>query len=289
MFISNPGQKKCSSKEQSHSELNSEEYHVNQCVMYEDKDETSKQEYPALVISKDEDKNCQSTLCYDKNCQCVHMWQVKPAMTKSSHIQLAKPAILQSNYKKGQVRPVCNDKNCQSARSACNDKNCQSTQFKHMWPVKSAMPQTSYKKCNYKKCKVNSEGTQSSSLWSVSKTASKQIGTQPEVTWNCVHTVLPTHNHFVCQQAMCKHSKSKTCYPSESTEVSPVSKNCKIQSNHSDSRSSKILSLQLRSVNPWKMQSNQMWPVKAELQKSQVNTRSQVQTNKYKWDTKTQA
>ena len=38
-----------------------------------------------------------------------------------------------------------------------------------------------------------------------------------------------------------------------------------------------------------KMQSNHLWPVKSELKKSQVNTRSQVQTSKCKRDTKTQA
>ena len=103
MLVSKPSENVCSSKKQSHSILNSEEYHVNQCVMYENKDETSKQECQAHFIFMDEDKNCQSTLCSDKNCQdahCVHMWPVKPAMTKSCHMVLAKPAMLQSNYKK---------------------------------------------------------------------------------------------------------------------------------------------------------------------------------------------
>ena len=81
---------------------------------------------------------------------------------------------------------------------------------------------------------------------------------------------------------MCKHSTSKSCYSSESTKVSQVSRNYKIQSNHSDSRSSQMQSPQLRSVNPGKIQSNHMQPVKAELQKSKVNTRSEVQTSKYK-------
>ena len=147
------------------------------------------------------------------------------------------------SYEVCQVSPVCNDKNCQSVKSMCYDKKCQ----------------------------VKSKGTQYSSLGSVSKTASKQIGTQPEITRNI------------------KHSASKSCYPSESTQVSPVSRNYKRQSNHSDSRSSKMQSPYLMSMNPGKMQSNHMQPVKDELQKLQVNTRSQVQTSKYKRDTKTQA
>ena len=61
----------------------------------------------------------------------------------------------------------------------------------------------------------------------------------------------------------CQDSTSKHCDPSESTHVSPDL--LKIQSNH-------------------------MRPVQAEFQeKSQVNTRSQVQTSKCKRDTKPQA
>ena len=101
--------------------------HVNQCVMCEDKDKTSHLEYTTY------DKNCQSTSSYDKSWQdthCVHMWPVKPAMTKSSHMWLAKPAILPSDYKKkNQMKhvSVCDDKNCQSTKSAksvSDDKNC---------------------------------------------------------------------------------------------------------------------------------------------------------------------
>ena len=112
---------------------------------------------------------------------------------------------------------------------------------------------------------------QSSTLWSVPKTASNQIGTQPEITRNI------------------KHSTSKSCYSSETAKVSPVSRNYKINSNLSDSRSSEMQLPQKRSVNPEKMQSNHMWPAQVEFQKkSQVNTRLQVQTSKYKRDTKTQ-
>ena len=144
------------------------------------------------------------------------------------------------------MRPVCNDKNCQSAKPVL----CE------IWRAKS------------------------SHMWSVPNTACKQIGTEPEVTRNNVHTVLPTDYHFVCQQALCEHSASKSCYPSETTEVSPVSRNYKKQSNHSDSRGSKMQSPQKRSVNPGKMQSHHMQPVQAEFQKkSQVNTKLQVQTS----------
>ena len=64
--------------------------------MYEEKDETSKWECQANVISMN-DKNYQSPLCSDKNCQYtkfIHMWPVKPAMKKSSHMWLAKAGIL---------------------------------------------------------------------------------------------------------------------------------------------------------------------------------------------------
>ena len=153
-----------------------------------------------------DDENCQYTksaksVCDDKNCQsnqCFHMWPVKSPM-KSHHMQSVRPTKLQSRKKKYsyevcQVRPVCNDKNCQSAKSMCYDKKCQ----------------------------VKSQGKQSS-LQSMSKTACKQIWTQPEVTRNSVHIVLPKHDHFVHQQAMCKHSTSKSCYPPETTHVSPLS------------------------------------------------------------------
>ena len=117
-------------------------------------------------------------------------------------------------------------------------------------------------------------------MWSVPNTACKQIETKPEVTRNNVHTLLPTHDHFVCQEALYEHFTSKSCYPSETTKVSLVSRNYKKQSNHSDSGSSKMQSPQKWSVNTGKMQSNHMWPAQAEFQKrSQVNTMLQVQTN----------
>ena len=78
--------------------------------------------------------------------------------------------------------------------------------------------------CYDKKCQLKSEGTLSSYMQSVPKTASKQIGTQLEVARNNVHTVLPTHDHFVCQQALYDHSASKSCYPPETTSVSSFKK-----------------------------------------------------------------
>ena len=185
-----------------------------------------------------DDKSCQST-------KSIHMWPVKSAM-KCSHMQSVEPAMLQSTYKKFSQVSLCDDKNCQSTKkhsyeerqikpiSLYIDKNCQSAKCLHMWTVKTAMPQSSYKKCS------KSEVTQFHLSWN----ARKQIGTQPEVTRNC------------------QDSTSKHWYPSVRTNVCP---------------------------DTMKMQSNHMQPVKAELKKLQVNTRSQVQTSKYKRDTKTQA
>ena len=103
MQVLQQSQNMYSGKEQSHIAFPSNEYQVNQYVVYEEQDETSKWECTAHDLSMYDDKNCQSTLCYDKNCQdiqCVHVWPVNQAMTKSHHMQLAKPAILQSSYKK---------------------------------------------------------------------------------------------------------------------------------------------------------------------------------------------
>ena len=86
--VSKPSQNVCSSKKQSHIVLPSHEYQVNQCVVYEDQDKTSKWQCTSHDISMYDDKSCQSTLCYDKNCQdtqCVCMQPVNPAM-KSSHM-----------------------------------------------------------------------------------------------------------------------------------------------------------------------------------------------------------
>ena len=59
-----------------------------------------------------------------KTCQGTkfnHIQPVQSIMKKSSHMWLAKPAILQSDYKK--------------KKSVCDDKNCQSTQCVHMGPA----------------------------------------------------------------------------------------------------------------------------------------------------------
>ena len=75
-------------------------YFINECVMYEEKDETNWQECQAKVISIEDDKKCQSTLCSDKNCQDTKYIHMQLAMKKSSHMWLAKPATLQSSDKK---------------------------------------------------------------------------------------------------------------------------------------------------------------------------------------------
>ena len=163
-----------------------------------------------------DEKNCQSTksaksMCDDKNCQstqCIHMWLVKSAM-KPSHVCSVRPAMLQSSYKKHSYKE-CDNKNCQSTKSMYNDKNCtsaksiyddknwQSVKCVHM--QKPAMPQSIYRNV-----------TQSTHLWSVSKTARKQIGTQPEVTRNC------------------QDSTSKCWYPSVSRNVCQDSRSSKMQ------------------------------------------------------------
>ena len=104
--VSKPIQNVCSSKKQSHIVLSSHEYQVNQCVVYEDQEETSKQVCTAHYISIYDNKNYQST-------KCVHVQSVKPAMK-------------QSTYHFSQIS-LCDDKNCQSTKSLFDDKNCEST------------------------------------------------------------------------------------------------------------------------------------------------------------------
>ena len=130
-------------------------YSVNQCVIYEGKDETSKWECQANVISMEDDKNCQSTLCSDKNCKdtkFIHIQPVKPEMKKSSHMQLAKPATLQSDYNK--MKSVCDNKNCQS--TLCNHMQPLKSARKsnHMWSVRPKMLQSSNKKHSYEVCQI---------------------------------------------------------------------------------------------------------------------------------------
>ena len=88
MLVSKPKKNVCSSKEQSHLLSRSEEYQVNHFVIQEDKEERNKWECKANVIYREDDKNNQSTMCSDKNCQetkFTQMWPVKP-----SYMQLAK-------------------------------------------------------------------------------------------------------------------------------------------------------------------------------------------------------
>ena len=128
MLVSKPKKNVCSSKEQSHFISQSEEYHVNQCVMYEDKEEKSNQECQAHVISMEDDKNFQSS-------KYVHLGSVKPAMRQSAYMKFNQKSLC--GDKKCQstksVKSVCDDKNCQS--TLCSDKNCQDTRCVHRWPA----------------------------------------------------------------------------------------------------------------------------------------------------------
>ena len=126
---------------------------------------------------------------------------------------------------------------------------------------------------NHMKSQVKPIMAQSTDMQSMSKFVRKQIGTQAEVVRNSKHAVLPMHDLYVGQQALSQGSTSKHCYPAVSENL------C------SDSRRYKITTMQ--SVNPVKIQSNNMQLVKAELKKSQVNTKSQVQ-KKFKRGTKLQ-
>ena len=85
-------------------------------------------------------------------------------------------------------------------------------------------------------------------MWSVPKTAYQQIRTQLEIPRNI-------------------NSASKSCYPSQTTKVSPDDRNLKIQSNH----------------RCYKMQ----FPQKG--QSTQGVQKPQVQASKYKRYAKTQA
>ena len=129
----------------------------------------------------------------------------------------------------------------------CDGRNCQSTKSvcddKNCQFTKCEhMQKAAISQFSYKKC-GKSAVTQSH----LSRNSRKQIGTQSEVTRNC------------------QDSTGKCWYPSVSTNVFPDSRNYKMQS--------------MNSVN---LQDDNMLPVAAKLKKSQVNTRSQVQTSKYK-------
>ena len=176
-------------------------FSVNQCFLQEDKEEKSKQEGQANLIYIEDDKNCQSTVCSDKNCQdnrFIHMW----SMTKPNHMQLPKPAMKQSIYKKFHQ----DDKNCQSTKKYSSEE-CPVRPVCNVNDYQSAKPI-----CYDKKCQVKSEGTQFSHMWSVPKTANSQIGIRPEVTRKC------------------QDSTSSHCYPPRNIYVCPDV--VKSQSNH---------------------------------------------------------
>ena len=123
-----------------------------------------------------------------------------------------------------------------------------------------------------------------------SSTSRKQIGIQPEVARNNdMHAVLPMHDLYVGQQMICQDSGSKCWYPEVLDHLKPFRlQNKMLQSNQCVS----LLMVQsncMWSVNPVKMQSTHRRTVKVELKKSQVTTKSQVQTSKYKRDTNSQA
>ena len=61
MLVSKPSQNVCSSKEQSHTESTSKEYYINQCVMQEDKDKTSKQGVQLMTITINSPNMCVMT------------------------------------------------------------------------------------------------------------------------------------------------------------------------------------------------------------------------------------
>ena len=72
VLVSKPKKNVCSSKEQSTTVLPAQESYVDHCVKYEEKIKTSKQEFQANVVYREDDKNCQET-------PNVHMLPVKPA------------------------------------------------------------------------------------------------------------------------------------------------------------------------------------------------------------------
>ena len=202
--------------------LPSHDYHVGQCVVYQDPDNTIKWWYPATITSLCAEKrtymindtNCtmyklmqahlMSYTLQDKNCQstqCEYMWPVKPAMTQTSHMWSVKPAMPQTS---------------------------------HMHPVKVI------EQSNHKKSQVKPVMAQSSHTWPMSNAVRKQFGKQPELVRNSdKHAVLPTHAPYVGQQVMFEDSTSKHCYPAVSVNLCP------------DSRSYKITTMQ--SVNPVKI------------------------------------
>ena len=160
----------------------------------------SKEQSPAMCSRVLQDKNCQSI-------QCKHMWPVKPAVTKSSHMQSG----------------VTKSSQIQSMRPAMP--------YAHMWPVKVS------KQSSHKKCQVKTEVAQSSHrksvkpamaqtthMWTVLNSDKKQLDIQPEVARNNVkHAVLPIQSLHIGQQMMFEDSTSKHWYSAKSVVPEPSS------------------------------------------------------------------
>ena len=123
---------------------------------------------------------------------------------------------------------------------------------------------------------IDQSNYKKSQMKQASSTSRKQIGIQPEIARNnYMYAVLPTHDLYVGQQMICQDSASKYWYPEALDALCPA--NRKSQSHWKPS------TLQNKML-----QSNHMQPVNAKLKKSQVNTKSQLQTSKCIRDTKPQ-
>ena len=233
-----------------------------------------------------DDRNCQSTVCSDKTCQdtkFIHMQPVQPSMKKSGYMQLAKPAILQSDYKKKKC--VCDDNKCQStkaAKSVCDDKNSPATQCIHMQPaMKSSylqlvtkpshmcLPKPTMKQSTYKKFNQDDKNCQS---------------TKKHRSEEC--PVRPVCNDKNCQSAKCVHMQKSAMPQSKYKKVTHPTQLCRkqigtqseITRNCQDSTSKCCYQHRNTNVCPEvvKSQSNYTQPVMPEPKKSQVNTRLQV-------------
>ena len=80
-------------------------------------------------VSMNDDKNCQSNVCSDKNCQDTKFMQPVQQAMKNNYMQpLPRPKMLQSSYKKR--KSVYDDQKCQS--TVCSDKISQETQSINM-------------------------------------------------------------------------------------------------------------------------------------------------------------
>ena len=140
------------------------------------------------------------------------------------------------------------------------------TKPSHMLSVRPAMLKSSCKKHSYEECPVRPASLCDDKNCQSARCVHIQKPAMPQCNYKKV-----TQSTQLCRKQIgtqpeitrnCQGTTSKCCYPSGSTNVCP---------------------------DTVKMQSNHMWPVKAELKKSQANTRSQLQTSKCKRDTNPQA